>query len=133
MNFPRSITFEKIVFGLQATSLLWSNWLPNDANVRKDYHARAIKSSSNIEAASMVNRDVILGAELAAMARNQAVEDERRRTSPVGLILPLLMKPMTKPISHFRNKYAIKTFQKAYTECSHEEQLKVRPPQDKHR
>ena len=79
----------------------------------------------------MANGNLIPGAELAAIARNKAVEDERQRTSPLGLILPLLMKPMTKPIEYYRDKYALKKFRKAYAECSHEEQLEVRP-QDKH-
>jgi hypothetical protein len=68
----------------------------------------------------------ILGAELAVMARNKAVADERRRTSPLGLIFALLKKPRTEPIGYFRGKYALQMFEKAYAECSHEEQLQVR-------
>lgn len=125
MNFLPSITLEKFVFGLQATSLLWSRWLPSDANVREDYDARAEETSTSIRAASVANANPILGAELAVIARNKAVADERRRTSPLGLIFALLKKPRTKPIGYFRDKYALKFFKKAYTECSHEEQLKV--------
>ena len=128
MNSLRSISLEKLVFGLQATSLLWSNWLPSDASVREEYNAKARATSTNIQATST---DPILSAELAVKARNDTVEDERRRTSPLGLIFALLKKPRTKPIEHFRDRYARDMFRKAYTECSHEEQLKVRP-QDKH-
>ena len=60
------------------------------------------------------------------MIRNLAVEDERRRTSPIGLIFALLKKPRPQPIEYFRNKYALKMFKKGYAECSHEEQLQVR-------
>ena len=63
--------------------MLWSSWLPGDANVRKDYNARAVKAT-NIRAASTANENPILWAERAVMARNEAVADERRRTSPLG-------------------------------------------------
>jgi hypothetical protein len=119
------------VFGLQATSLLWSHWLPSDANVRKDYRARTRQTSTNIQAASAANGNPILEAELAVIARNEAVADKRRQTSPLGLIFALLKKPRTMPIRYFRDKYDLEMFRKAYAECSHEEQLQVRP-QHKH-
>ena len=126
MNSLRSITLEKFVFGLQATSLLWSHWLPSDANVREDYNARAVETSTNILAASAASGNPIVLAEVAAMARNEAVAAERRRTSPLGLIFALLKKPRTKPVEYFREKYALEMFRKVYVECSHEEQLQVR-------
>src|ERR1700722_19265666 len=110
MNSLRSITLEKFVFGLQATSLLWSRWLPSDADVHEDYAAKAAKASTTIRATSTAKGDPILLAEFAVMARNQAVADERRRTSPLGLIFALLKKPRTKPIGYYRDKYALKTF-----------------------
>jgi hypothetical protein len=126
MNFLHSITLEKFVFGLQATSLLWSHWLPSDANVRKDYDARATKTSTSILAGSAANENPILGAERAVMARNEAVADERRRTSPLGLIFALLKKPKTQPIEYFRDKYALEMFGRAYAKLTHEEQLQER-------
>ena len=126
MNFLRSITLEKFVFGLQATSLLWNHWLPSDANVREDYDARAIKTSTIIRAAGAAYGNPIHTAKLAVMARNEAVAGERRRTSPLGLIFALLKKPRTMPIGIYRDKYALQMFRKTYAECSHEEQLQER-------
>jgi hypothetical protein len=103
----------------------------HDSTVREDYDARAIEASTNIQPTSKANTNPILAAELAVIARNEAVTDERRRTSPLGLIFALLKKPRTKPIGHFRDKYALDKFRKVYAEYSHEEQLQVRP-QDKH-
>src|SRR6516162_55808 len=83
-----------------------NNWLPSDANVREYYETRAIQTSTNIRAASMANGNPILEAELAVMARNEAVIDERRRTSPLGLIFGPLKKPRTMPFVYFRDKNA---------------------------
>jgi hypothetical protein len=111
---------------LQATSLLWSHWLPSDVNVREDYNARATKTSTNILAASAASENPVLWAERAVMIRNEAVADERRRTSPLGLIFALLKKPKTQSIEYFRDKYALQIFEKAYVKLTHEEQLEER-------
>jgi hypothetical protein len=121
MNSLRSITLEKFVFGLQATSLLWSRWLPSDADVREDYDARAMTAPN----AQTISGDPIRQAEYAVRARNLAVADERRRTSPLGLIFALLKKPRMKPLGTFQDKYALQMFSKLYAECSHEEQLEA--------
>ena len=125
MNPLRSMTLHKFIFGLQATSLIWINWIPNDIVVRQSYQDKAINVSHNIQAATAADDDIILAAELAVTARNEAVADERLQTSPLGLIFVLMLKPKTKPVEHFRNKYARGLFGKTYNECLHGEQLKV--------
>lgn len=125
MNSFPSMTLDKFIFGLQATSLIWINWIPNDIVVRQNYQDKAINVSHNIQAATAADDGIILGAELAVTGRNEAVADERRQTSPLGLIFALMLKPETKPVEHFRNKYARDLFGKTYNECLRGEQLKV--------
>ena len=92
--------------------MLWGVWLPSDVNVCEDYSERAKDASKSILGA---NEDLILVAELAVAARNNAVAAERRRTSPLGLIFALWKKPRLMPLGFLQNTICLNNFLKRRT------------------
>jgi hypothetical protein len=64
-------------------------------------------------------------AHIAATARNEWVEEGRRDTSPIGLLVAKAHKRTTLPPEHFLEKYSRKHFAKPFESLSEEEAKRV--------